>query len=49
MNTKFAKVKEYFDKGLWSARQVNDAVKKGWITAEQMKEIMTQQTDNVNA
>lgn len=42
MSAKFTKVKGYFDKGLWSARQVRDAVEKGWITAEEMQEIVTQ-------
>ena len=32
---KFEKVKHYYDEGLWSKRQVGDAVVKGWITAEE--------------
>jgi uncharacterized XkdX family phage protein len=37
MSKKFKKVKEYFDKGYWSVRQVYDAVGKGWITPEEYK------------
>lgn len=37
MSKKFAKVKRYYDEGLWSKRQVHDAVFKGWITAEEYK------------
>lgn len=37
MSKKFAKVKRYYDEGLWSKRQVHDAVVKGWITAEEYK------------
>lgn len=40
MSKKFAKVKRYYDEGLWSKRQVHDAVVKGWITAEEY-EIIT--------
>lgn len=32
---KFALVKKYYDKGLWSERMVGDAVEKKWITAEE--------------
>ena len=35
MSKKFTKVKIYYDEGLWSKRQVHDAVTKGWITAEE--------------
>lgn len=35
MSKKFEKVKGYYDKGLWSKRQVHDAVVKGWITPEE--------------
>lgn len=40
MSKKFLKVKKYYDEGLWSKRQVHDAVVKGWITAEEY-EIIT--------
>ena len=36
---KFNKVKGYYDRGLWSKKQVADAVVKRWITAEEYKEI----------
>lgn len=40
MSKKFAKVKRYYDEGLWSKRQVHDAVVKGWITAEEYEIII---------
>ena len=40
MSKKFAKVKKYYDEGLWSKRQVHDAVVKGWITAEEYEIIV---------
>ena len=40
MSPKFDKVKSYFDRGLWSRRQVRDAVAKEWITAEEYAEIV---------
>ncbi len=36
---KYYKVKKYFDRGLWNESRVADAVKKGWITAEEFEEI----------
>ncbi|MBQ7548063.1 MAG: XkdX family protein [Clostridia bacterium] len=36
---KFEKVKYYYDHGFWSIDRVRNAVVKGWITAEQFKEI----------
>lgn len=35
MSPKFEKVKRYFDSGLWNKVMVRNAVKKGWITAEE--------------
>ena len=35
----FNKVKNYYDKGLWNIDRVRNAVVKGWITAEEFKEI----------
>lgn len=35
MSKKFAKVKRYYDSGLWKKTMVADAVKKEWITAEE--------------
>lgn len=40
MSKKFAKVKRYYDEGLWSKKQVHDAVVKDWITAEEYEEIV---------
>jgi uncharacterized XkdX family phage protein len=37
MSRYYNKVKNYYDNGNWSKRQVKDAVKKGWITAEEYK------------
>ena len=35
----FEKVKNYYDKGLWSIERVRQAVVKGWITEEEFTEI----------
>ena len=40
MSKKFAKVKRYYDDGLWTKSMVANAVVKGWITAEEY-EIIT--------
>ena len=40
MSKKFAKVKRYYDEGLWSKAMVANAVVKGWITANEY-EIIT--------
>lgn len=37
--SKFDKVKYYYDNGLWTIKQVRNAVIKGWITAEEFEEI----------
>ena len=34
-----AKVKEYYERGLWSEQRVRDAVAKNAITAEEFKAI----------
>lgn len=39
MSADFAKLKRYFVDGLWTAKQIGDAVSKGWITAEEYREI----------
>jgi uncharacterized XkdX family phage protein len=36
---KFYLVKGYYDSGMWSKKAVRNAVKKGWITAEEYEEI----------
>jgi len=38
--SKFEKVKSYYEKGLWAESQVQDAVKKGWITEAEANEII---------
>lgn len=35
MQTKYSKVKDYYDTGRWTAKQVENAVVKGWITTEE--------------
>lgn len=42
MSSKFEKVKNYFDKGLWNIERVKNAVVKGWITAEEFQIITGQ-------
>lgn len=39
MSKKFNMVKNFYEQGLWSKKRVHDAVAKGWITAEEYKEI----------
>lgn len=39
MSRKFEKVKTYYEKRLWTKEQVANAVKKGWITADEYREI----------
>lgn len=36
---KFQKVKNYYDRGLWSISRVRDSVEKEWITSEEFEEI----------
>jgi len=36
---KFKKVKDYYDRGLWSISRVRDAVEHEWITPEEFEEI----------
>ena len=36
---KYDMVKEYYDKGLWSAYRVQMAVEKDWITPNEYEEI----------
>lgn len=35
----FAKVKAFFDQGVWGENRVGDAIIKGWITEAEYKEI----------
>nr|DAF27249.1 MAG TPA: hypothetical protein [Caudoviricetes sp.] len=39
MSRKFEKVKYYYEKRLWTKEQVANAVKKGWITADEYRDI----------
>ena len=32
-------IKQYYNAGLWNKKRVRDAVIKGWITADEYKEI----------
>lgn len=41
--SKYEKVKNYFENGLWSLNRVADAVIKGWITIEEYYEITGEQ------
>lgn len=35
----YSKVKDWFDMGMWNETRVRNAVKMGWITAEEFKTI----------
>ena len=35
----FEKIKNYYEKGVWSEQRVREAVAKGFITPEQFKQI----------
>lgn len=37
--TKFEKVKQYYEQGLWDKARVKDAVVKRWITTAEYKDI----------
>lgn len=39
MSSKFKKVKDYYDTGLWNKTMVRNAVVKHWITAAEYAEI----------
>ena len=39
MSAKFEKVKKYYETGLWNKQMVRNAVKKGWITESEYREI----------
>lgn len=43
--SKFEQVKGYYDDGLWKEKRVRDAVKKGWISPENFKEITGEDYD----
>lgn len=37
--SKYHKVKDYYDRGLWSISRVANAVVKGWITVDEFYQI----------
>lgn len=37
--SKYDKVKDFYDNGLWNISRVRDAVEKDWITPEEFYEI----------
>lgn len=39
MSRKFEKVKSYHERRLWTKEQVENAVKKGWITEDEFFDI----------
>jgi hypothetical protein len=39
MNSKFEKVKNFYESGLWNIKRVRDSVEKKWITANDFYEI----------
>lgn len=39
-SAKFDMLKEFYDRGLWSAKRLQDAVTKGWITQAEYDEIV---------
>lgn len=48
MSKHFKKVKGYYDSGLWSIERVRNAVVKGWITAEEYKDITGEVYENAD-
>lgn len=39
MSKHYNKVKKWYDMGMWGIEAVQNAVKKGWITKEEYREI----------
>ena len=46
MSKHYSKVKKWFDMGMWGIEVVKNAVKKGWITKDEFKEITGEEYDN---
>ena len=46
MSKHYSKVKKWFDMGMWNIEVVKNAVKKGWITKDEFKEITGEEYDN---
>lgn len=36
---RFEEIRQYYETGMWKKKAVRNAVKKGWITAEEYEEI----------
>lgn len=49
MSSKFELVKKYYEQGLWDKSKVRNAVVKGWITADEYKEITGEDYPEPNA
>jgi len=47
--SKHERVKSYYERGLWNETMVKNAVKKKWITEEQMNEILGEDDENDNS
>lgn len=45
MSKHYNKVKKWYDMGMWNIEVVKSAVKKGWVTAEEFKEITGEDYD----
>lgn len=45
MSKHYARVKKWYDLGMWNLEAVKNAVKRGWITAEEYKEITGENYD----
>lgn len=45
-NSKFDKLKQFYDLHLWSKKNLQLAVEKGWITEEEYKEIVGEVGDD---
>ena len=41
-SARYEQVKRYYDTGLWDIAKIRNAVVKGWITADEYKEITGQ-------
>jgi len=39
MSRRYELVKQYYDAGLWNKKRIRDAVIKGWVTADEHKQI----------
>lgn len=46
MSKHYAKVKKWYELGMWNLDVVKSAVKKGWITKDEFKEITGEEYDN---